>query len=553
MQALQEGEVDIIGYTIDPSLVPMLSESQNIEVATTLRNGYGFLIINCQKYPYNLTAFRRALAFAMDKNSICDDIWDGFAEPLDSLVPKINPFSIEGQLPYSYYDADVQTGNNLLDVAGFSIDEDTGLRNAPNGEPFHVLIEVQMSGNLGIDIGIKTAEAFEVLNINATAVPTDFYEVLQRCYHHRDFDIIFLGNTFNHLDVDWLAYEFWSEYVNEPFHNLPNFLNSTYDSWRDQLLHSTDYDEIYEAAIEMQRIWVYQCPEIILYENLVLSAYRTDRFEGVVNDVLVGVPNWWTNYKTHLKTIEGGPFGGTLTWAFPLHIDAFNFMTSCSCSGPRIYGSIMYDSLLRRDPIGNNLPWLARSYSIATNDDNPDVTQGNTRFTFNIIRNASWTDGVPLTAEDVAFTMNFYRDAPGNPHSRDFSDLRMAVALTPYQVVFEFESESYWHLRKLVHKPIIPKHVFTGMLNTWNQWNPIPPVDPMVTSGPFNVSEYVPGSHTTFARNPNYFFDARNLTDSFEPSYPHIFDTRLSIISGIITGGAIGVIIAVIILWRKSS
>jgi hypothetical protein len=100
MQALQEGEVDIIGYTIDPSLVPMLSESQNIEVATTLRNGYGFLIINCQKYPYNLTAFRRALAFAMDKNSICDDIWDGFAEPLDSLVPKINPFSIEGQLPY---------------------------------------------------------------------------------------------------------------------------------------------------------------------------------------------------------------------------------------------------------------------------------------------------------------------------------------------------------------------------------------------------------------------------------------------------------------------
>ncbi|MHA2265123.1 MAG: ABC transporter substrate-binding protein, partial [Candidatus Thorarchaeota archaeon] len=91
VQALLTNEVDIIGPIIDPSFAPTLSEAEDIEVATTLRNGYGYLLINYQKYPFNLTAFRRALAFALDKQAICDDLWKGLAEPLDSVVPKINP------------------------------------------------------------------------------------------------------------------------------------------------------------------------------------------------------------------------------------------------------------------------------------------------------------------------------------------------------------------------------------------------------------------------------------------------------------------------------
>ncbi|MHA2230772.1 MAG: ABC transporter substrate-binding protein, partial [Candidatus Thorarchaeota archaeon] len=355
VQALQEGDVDIIGTMIPPAFSDTLSELENIEVATTLRNGYGCIAINCAKYPFNLTAFRRALAFALDKHSICDDIWAGLAEPLDSLIPKINPFSIEGQLPYSYYDADVQTGSNLLDTAGFLIDEDSGLRNAPNGEPFQVLIQVMEDNSIALDIGVKTAEALETLNINATSKPTDFYEYLHGCPYPGNFDIMFFGTTFNHLDIDWLANEFWSENVNTIFYNPTNFVNFTFDSWRDQLLHSTDYDEIYEAAIKMQEILVYECPEIILYENKYVSAYRTDKFEGVVNDVLDGIPCWWTNYKTHLKPSEGGPFGGTLIWASPFDLDSINFMISCSYYGHQFYGLLIYDSLLRRDPTGYNL------------------------------------------------------------------------------------------------------------------------------------------------------------------------------------------------------
>ncbi len=506
VNALQNGEIDVIGDMIDPSFLPALDAAENIEVAHTLRNGYGYITINCAKYPFNITAFRRALAFALDKEAISDDVWDGLSQPQDSVVPALNPWSVEEQLPYHYYEANVELGNQLLDAAGFADVDADGFREAPDGSDFDVLVECASSSNIAIEVGTIVAEALQDLSIDATSQPTDFYEYLNRLYFHGDYDIVFLGSSFNSFDVDWLAYEFWSEYADEPYWNFPNFRNATYDSWRDQLLHSTDYDEVYEAAIEMQKIWVYESPMIICYENILLSAYRTDKFEGHVADVSDGIPGWWTNQKVHLKADQGGPFGGTFIWSNPLDLDTFNFMVSSSAYTMNVLGE-MYDSLIGTDHLGKDIFWLAESYTAETHADNPAVPEGHTRFTFNMIQNATWTDGTPITAEDVAFTLNYYRDAPGNPYGVDLSEMTAAYAPTDYTVVVEFSTESYWHLHTIGYKTIIPKHVFQEVgLDGWNTWNPNPPAEEMVTSGPFNVSAYVAGEFVELTYNPNYFY-----------------------------------------------
>ncbi|TFG11122.1 hypothetical protein EU537_13270, partial [Candidatus Thorarchaeota archaeon] len=274
--ALQNDEIDLIGDMVDPQFLGALTEAEDIDVANVLRNGYGYIVINNRDYPFNITAFRRALAFAVDKEAISDNVWDGLSVPQDSPVPQVNPFSIEGQLPYTYYEANVELGNQMLDDAGFEIDEDTGFRTAPNGEAFDVLVECAQSSSIAIEVGQIFAEALQALHIDARSIPTDFYEYLQRLYFHGDFDMVFLGSSFTTFDVDWLAYEYWSEYADEPYWNFPMFQNATYDSWREQLLTATEYEDVYEAAIEMQRIWVHACPNIIAYENTLLSAYRND-------------------------------------------------------------------------------------------------------------------------------------------------------------------------------------------------------------------------------------------------------------------------------------
>jgi len=551
--SLLNNEIDLIGGKVDPRYLEQLYETEDVEVVNTLRNGYGYCTINCAKNPFNYTSFRRALAFALDKEAISDDCWAGLSQPQDSCVTAVNPWSIEGHLPYTYYEANVALGNEILDAAGFDIDPATGFRTDPHGNPFDVLVECGHGSEIAMEVGVKIAEALNALNIDAVSVPTDFYEYLNRLNYHGDYDIIFLGATFGSFDVDWLAYEYWSEYADVPYFNSPNFRNASYDSWRDQLLHSTDYDEVYEAAIEMQRVWVYQCPEIICYENAFLSAYRTDKFEGFVNGVSGGIPGFWTNYKVHLKNSLGGPFGGTLRMSINYDINSFNLMLAGTVVSGSILG-LLYDSLLTRDHNGNEIPWLAESWSSKTHNDNPDIPDGYTRFKFDLIQNATWTDGTPLTAEDVAFSLNYYRDSPGNPSGVDLSEMTAAVAPTTYQLVVEFNTESYWHLSNVAAKPIIPKHIFTEIGHDgWNSWNPNPPNDPMVTSGPFNVSEYIGGEFTEVTYNPNYFFGldrTPNDTDTDTTTVP--FNPIMAVAAGAV-GAAVVILIGGYAILRKDS
>ncbi|MFW9850892.1 MAG: ABC transporter substrate-binding protein [Candidatus Thorarchaeota archaeon] len=565
--ALQNGEIDLIGQIFNPLYLDMLEQSENIEILNKPRNGYQILNINTAKYPFNITEFRRALAFALDKQRICSEVWFGYATPQDSPIPFGNVFSAEGDIGYTYYDGDNVTGNMLLDHAGFlDVDED-GYREAPNGDDFDVLIEVPNTPDTDIEIGEIIEDTFHTLSIDAQCVPTVFYEYLNRVYHHYDYDAVLFSEEFDTFDIDWFAYDYWSEYADEPYWNFPNWRNATFDSWREQLLQATYLygpGGLIEAAYEMQKIWIHACPGIVIGQNQFLSAFRTDRFEGFVNSVIDGVPGWWTNYKAHLKDEQGGPYGGILRWSSSLDIDSFNFMVTSSEYSKNVQMEL-YDSLFKQDPDGNDILWIAESFYANTHEDNPDVPDGHVRFGFNIRHNITWTDNTPLTGEDVVFSLNYYRDSPGNPYGFDLTEMTAAYAPTPYEVIVEFNTDSYWHLHSISYKPIIPKHVFQEIgLDGWNLWNPDPRTESMITSGPFNVSDYVGGEFIELEYNPNYFFMSWNpseprpeqvpITTTGNPTPPgtFVFDMpQLSMLDAIITIPSLIVIVIVLYKWRE--
>jgi ABC-type transport system substrate-binding protein len=499
--ALQNNDIDLMTEMIEPRMLSGFG-LEDISAEERLRNGYGYLTINCAKYPFNITAFRRALAFALDKEEISDDIWDGFSYPQDSAIPAINPFSIEGTLSYNYYRANVTYGNQLLDAAGFTINSTTGYRDGPNGQPFSVCVLCPLTSAIGIEVTNMTVQALNNLHVEAGMIADEWWYPLNSVIINKDYDIAFLGTSFPNFDVDWLAYEFWSENTDQPYVNLPQFSNSTFDAYRELLLHSIDFDEVYAAAAKMQEILIYECPIIVCYENVVFTAYRTDRFEGFQNDASYGIASWWTNYKVHLKSSVNGPIGGTIRWGTGLDVDSFNFMTSSDQYSWRI-NMMLWESLLRQNPNGVDILWLAESFTAETHDDNPNVPVNHTIFTFDILKNATWSDGTPLTAYDVAFTFNYYNDSIGNPFGSDLTEMLLAFATSPYKVIVEFSTESYWHLHTVGYKPILPKHLFEDIdVDGWNFWNPLPPEEPMITSGPFNVSDRIEGETIELSRNP---------------------------------------------------
>ncbi len=120
---------------------------------------------------------------------------------------------------------------------------------------------------------------------------------------------------------------------------------------------------------------------------------------------------------------------------------------------------------------------------------------------YHIDPDAAWADGTPVTSDDFAFTVETITDG-----DLDITDAKRAEynTLTGYQTVDEktflaIFSEVYTPWKNLFDV-VLPAHELTG--------KPFDTVwDDGITlgSGPFMVSEWVPGENIVLTRNPNYW------------------------------------------------
>lgn len=499
--ALQAGTIEMDTSFFDSSYYDTLNSDPNIAVYEALRNGYGHITINCRDYPLNISALRRAFAYAYDKTSIVTDLFDGFAQVHDSIVPYPNGWCIEDDFPYHYYAEDATIGNNILDDAGFVIDGGTGFRNAPNGSAFDINIEYASSSPvLGLGVAQAAVDALTALHIDAHAVASDFNDYIARLDNHGDYDMVYYASNYYSNDVDWLAYEFWSGYADVPYQNPSNFANSTYDYWRDQLLYSTSYEEVYQAAAAMQMILQENVPRLVVYENVYLQGYRTDTYTGHVEDIGRYITGPWTMKKIH--RLDGTP-GGTVNVAIPEEPSSLNIYTANTASSAAILANL-YSSLYKYDPNLQPYPDLAESMIVEMHSDNAAVPAGHTRYTIDIIQNATWNDGTPLTAEDIEFTYTYIVGSGpyGNPAATSLDSLVSVSSPSTYRIVLEFDEESYWLFSDFAFVYILPYHIYgTTPYTSWSS-----AINPYVTSGPFEFTSYVTGDWYKISKNSFYYY-----------------------------------------------
>ncbi len=550
--ALQSGEIEMDTSFFDPVHLQTLDADPDIDIYEAVRNGYGHITIDCSDYPLNISGLRRAFAYAFNKTRVTTEIMDGFSVEHDSLVPLPNSWCIEDELDWHYYDARPDIGNQILDDIGFSINATTGFRVAPNGDAFDIIIAYSSESP---EIGGGTAQigvdALRALHIEAMVTTT--------MHGHNDYDMVFYAHNFGSDSVSWLAREYWSEYADDPYQNPSNFRNATYDSWRDQLLYGTSYEEVYEAAAEMQKILHYNVPRLVVYVNTYMQGYRNDQFTGHVEDLGKYISGPWTMRK--IRKLDGTQ-GGVFPIAISQEPESFNIFTTNSAYSTAIMSEI-WPSLYSYGPDSTPYQYLAERLITETHTDNPTVTDGHTRFTIDIIQNATWSDGTPLTAEDVAFSYSyFYESGPfGNPAATDLGDLVAAYAPTLFRVVVEFNTESYWHFSNFAFDFVIPKHIFNDIdgigYDGWNTWNPVfDPLEPHVNSGPFEFTDFEVGEFYEISANMDFAyypsFASINTFDPVPSTSPTTEDVGepmdlVTLTSTAITGAATVVIIVMVV------
>jgi ABC-type transport system substrate-binding protein len=548
--ALQAGEIEMDTSFFDPVHYNTLDADPTIAIYSAPRNGYGHITINCRDYPLNISGLRRAFAYAFDKTRVTSEIMNGFSIEHDSLVPQPNSWCIENDLDWHYYTDQSDIGNQLLDDLGFEINTTTGFRHAPNGDPFDIVILYPSASQ---EIAGETAQigvdALHALHIDAKKGAAD----TNTLDDHGDYDMIFYAVNYYSNDVDWLAYEYWSEYADVPFKNPTNFKNATYDACRQQLLYGTTYEEVYNASYWMQKILQEQVPRLVVYENIYLQAYRTDTFTGYVPDLGSYITGPWTMRKLHMRD---GTSGGTVSVALGEEPDSFNIYLTTSPYSEIILSEI-WPSLYSYGPDFKPWPYLAEHLLVETHTDNPDVPSGLTRYTIDIIQNATWSDSIPLTAHDVAFTFEYILESGvyGNQTTTELGPLVSAYATSDYRVTIEYSMESYWYFKDFAFQKIIPEHIFnneTGIgYSGWSDWNPVyDPSSPNTNCGPFVLSDFEENEFFQLTTNRGFAY----APPFEEPTPPDIIQTStttvpvlpISILSIIISAVSVGVIVVMI-------
>ncbi|MBR1836815.1 MAG: ABC transporter substrate-binding protein [Kiritimatiellae bacterium] len=159
--------------------------------------------------------------------------------------------------------------------------------------------------------------------------------------------------------------------------------------------------------------------------------------------------------------------------------------------------SMLFESLLTRDPdSGEFAPALARSWTVS--DDG-------LAFTFDIDPAARWSDGAPVTAEDVRWTFAAIV-SPSNATGAakvSLSQFDEPEVLSERTVRFKARETHWRNLGAAGGMFVLPAHVFRD--RDFNEVN----FDFPAVSGPYRIGEFRENRSLSFVRRPDWWAAGR--------------------------------------------
>ncbi len=184
--------------------------------------------------------------------------------------------------------------------------------------------------------------------------------------------------------------------------------------------------------------------------------------------------------------------GGTAVVAIPGDLDFLNPLVSGEKYTQEVNRYLLFVPLVRYAPDLSLAPALAASWTM----------EADTAVVFHLRHDVRWTDGAPVTATDVVFTLERARDPrTAYPNPEYFDAWRGVQAVDSFTVRCGFAPRAE-PLAGLPFLPIVPRHLLDSIPPDrlrQAEFNHHP-----VGDGPFRVASYQPNDRWVFAANPDF-------------------------------------------------
>lgn len=138
-------------------------------------------------------------------------------------------------------------------------------------------------------------------------------------------------------------------------------------------------------------------------------------------------------------------------------------------------------------------------------------------FTLKLRPNLKWSDGSPLTAQDVVFTINLLRNPDyGTKTSFEGNEIASVIATDATTIVLVLKKVDVaflsFSLTDVSNFAPLPMHIF-GSMNPKNISQSPQAFMPTFSSGPFKIVDRKSGDHITVVKNSNYYLAPKPYLD----------------------------------------
>ncbi len=172
--AESSGQIYSIMLPPPPTFLPTLQTIPNTYIYNKPTTGFGYMEINAYKQdaPYNITAFRQALNYAVDKGYIASVVNEGYGVPGESLVPVSDSVWYDKSIPSYSYDL-AKANATIATIPGFTWH---GGHWDYKGKKVTATIQITVSSEdpLGVEAAEIIASAWGSIGISTTVKQESF-------------------------------------------------------------------------------------------------------------------------------------------------------------------------------------------------------------------------------------------------------------------------------------------------------------------------------------------------------------------------------------------